>query len=347
MAHALRHGAAEMGLAMTPDGFVLVSDLIAKLKAQCTEVDIRRVVANDGKQRYGLSTNAEAALLVRANQGHSLQTVDDDKLLTPVTSATEVPNCVHGTDLKSWGLIKDGEGLSRMSRRHIHFAVGLPGCDGVISGMRASCEVLVYLDVAKWLQAGFPLFRSANGVLLTPGNKHGFIPPKFFMKVVAHPYGNILYDPYVADEVIKTSKPLAFGPDIIPGSSQWNARNDIGLLDIETSKTSAKNARRREAKKKAKDDAAAAAATAVSAPPPAAPSAEKKIKGGVLTFFSSFRILLSLSDTTCTALAKKLRQVNELKSKAAAGTELSADQQAKVATEAGLREQIAELQKQI
>lgn len=53
--------------------------------------------------------------------------------LTKITSADEAPVVVHGTYRRAWQLIKD-QGLSRMKREHIHFASGLPGESGVISG---------------------------------------------------------------------------------------------------------------------------------------------------------------------------------------------------------------------
>ena len=38
------------------------------------------------------------------------------------------------------------EGLCRMARNHIHFAAAMPGEDGVISGMRGSCQVSIYVN---------------------------------------------------------------------------------------------------------------------------------------------------------------------------------------------------------
>lgn len=57
---------------------------------------------------------------------------------------------VHGTYYRHWDQIKQ-QGLSRMHRRHIHFSPGLPGDDGVISGMRSSCQIYIYIDLAKAL----------------------------------------------------------------------------------------------------------------------------------------------------------------------------------------------------
>lgn len=48
--------------------------------------------------------------------------------------------------------IKIGQqGLSKMNRNHIHMAHGLPGEDGVISGMRQRCDLYIHIDTAKAL----------------------------------------------------------------------------------------------------------------------------------------------------------------------------------------------------
>jgi len=71
-----------------------------------------------------------------------------------------------------------------MNRNHIHFATGLLGEDGVISGMRHSCTVLIYLDMTKALEAGVKFFKSENGVVLTEGIE-GHLPKEYFSKVVS------------------------------------------------------------------------------------------------------------------------------------------------------------------
>lgn len=49
----------------------------------------------------GAATNE--AVFIRANQGHSVKgVIDEEKLLTRVEDAADVPVCVHGTDRKSW-----------------------------------------------------------------------------------------------------------------------------------------------------------------------------------------------------------------------------------------------------
>jgi 2'-phosphotransferase len=79
-----------------------------------------------------------------------------------------------------------------MTRNHIHFAKGLPGDSGVISGMRSSAQVLIYLNVPLALQDGVPLLLSANGVILSPGIK-GVIAPKYFLKAVDAKTGEVIF----------------------------------------------------------------------------------------------------------------------------------------------------------
>jgi 2'-phosphotransferase len=114
--------------------------------------------------------------------------------MQPITSAPEYPNIIHGTNALAWALIsKDPKGLSRMDRNHIHFATGLLGENGVISGMRHSCTVLIYLDLEKALKDGMTFFKSENGVVLTEGvNGEGYIPKDYFTKVTTTK-GDILW----------------------------------------------------------------------------------------------------------------------------------------------------------
>lgn len=49
-------------------------------------------------------------------------------------------------------IFKFTQGLSRMARTHIHFAPGEPGADSVISGMRRSCQVVIYINIDKAIQ---------------------------------------------------------------------------------------------------------------------------------------------------------------------------------------------------
>lgn len=120
-------------------------------------------------------------LLIRANQGHTVTTVASESLLKPILSADEVSVCVHGTYRKNLDSILQ-HGLKRMERLHIHFSSGLPSDEGVISGMRRSANILIYLDVRKALQDGMKLYISDNKVVLTEGFD-GVVPVKYLEKM--------------------------------------------------------------------------------------------------------------------------------------------------------------------
>ncbi|MED6264231.1 tRNA 2'-phosphotransferase 1 [Characodon lateralis] len=108
-----------------------------------------------------------------------------DLELKPVLAGT--PDCpteaVHGSYLRSWPSIQQ-QGLSRMKRTHIHLACGLPGEDGVISGMRKNCDLAVFIDVPRALADGIEFFWSENGVLLTAGDAEGKLLPKYFTRAL-------------------------------------------------------------------------------------------------------------------------------------------------------------------
>ncbi|XP_005723134.1 tRNA 2'-phosphotransferase 1 [Pundamilia nyererei] len=185
MTYALRHGASQMGLQMGTDGFLFVEDLLAHPQFHSYSLeDVERVVATNDKQRFKLCTHPEdGRLQIRANQGHSVQVVDLE--LKPVMAGS--PDCpaeaVHGSYLRNWSSIQQ-QGLSRMKRTHIHLARGLPGEDGIISGMRKDCDLAVFIDVPKALADGIKFFWSENDVLLTEGDAEGKIQPKYFSRAL-------------------------------------------------------------------------------------------------------------------------------------------------------------------
>ena len=184
MSYLLRHGSEKAGLRVEPDGFVRLSEMLVlpQLRRWSVE-DVRVVVETNSKQRFALKTDGDTGeLWIRANQGHTVRSVQDDALLTEITDPAELPTVVHGTYLAALPAIQVA-GLSRMGRNHIHFAVGMPEGAGVISGMRASAEVVIQLDVAATMAAGIKLYRSANNVVLSPGNASGHIPPEYFSAI--------------------------------------------------------------------------------------------------------------------------------------------------------------------
>lgn len=57
-----------------------------------------------------------------------------------------------------------------MGRQHIHFVEAMPPFKTVISGMRSSCQVAVYVDIKKALK-GNSRFVVVVVVIVLPKNK--------------------------------------------------------------------------------------------------------------------------------------------------------------------------------
>lgn len=190
LSYLCRHGAHDQGLTVHEGGYIAVSDILALPRGRgYSEADVRRVVSHNDKQRFALKESEAGLLWIRANQGHSMEVSGLE--LRPIPSAKEVPCVVHGTQLRSWDQIRQ-QGLSRMQRNHIHFATGLPGDSGVISGMRSSSQVLIFVDLDKAMNDGYQFFQSANDVILCPGNRQGILPSEYFSKVIQLPAGKQL-----------------------------------------------------------------------------------------------------------------------------------------------------------
>ena len=147
--------------------------------------------------------------LIRANQGHSIKLPDTSDLLTPITlDADNLPSIVvHGTRHEVWPDILASGGLKPIRRNHVHFATGVPKqlqsnsqislekgevpalaedqtkTPEVLSGMRGSSTVLIFLDLRKALEGGIEFFVSENGVVLTEGGENGLVPIEYFQRV--------------------------------------------------------------------------------------------------------------------------------------------------------------------
>ncbi|KAJ7962176.1 tRNA 2'-phosphotransferase 1-like [Quillaja saponaria] len=188
----LRHMASELNLNMRSDGYVNVNDLL-KLNMKTfaniplrshTIDDIKEAVQKDNKQRFSLLEES-GEILIRANQGHTITTVESESLLKPILSGEEFPVYVHGTYKKNLESIL-ASGLKRMKRLHVHFSCGLPADGEVISGMRRDVNVLIFLDIKKALQDGMKLYISDNKVILTEGFD-GVVPVNYFQKIESWP----------------------------------------------------------------------------------------------------------------------------------------------------------------
>ncbi|GMF33057.1 unnamed protein product [Phytophthora lilii] len=195
LAYALRHGAEELQLDMRPSGFVPVAQLLAlPLFQSFTEEQVDEVVRTNAKKRFSMTTDESGEVkFIRANQGHTLQLVQDDELLTPLEDPDAIEKCFHGTYLKFWESIW-ANGLSKMQRNHIHFAEREVMDDEVVSGMRSNCNLLLYIDFPLAVKDGIKFFKSSNNVVLSPGvGDTGVIDRKYFLRAVKRD-GTVVYE---------------------------------------------------------------------------------------------------------------------------------------------------------
>ena len=181
LAWLLRHNAESEGFTFLEGGYLPVEDVLGHRRfTGFTVSDVEEVVRDNDKQRFAITVGDDGKLLIRANQGHSISNVTVE--MEEIISVDEVTKVIHGTNFKAWNEIQK-TGLSRMKRNHIHFAAGEPGSEGVISGMRACAQVYIYIDLHKAMEDGIKFFRSANNVILSPGDESGVIMPKYFKQV--------------------------------------------------------------------------------------------------------------------------------------------------------------------
>nr|AAW24665.1 SJCHGC01721 protein [Schistosoma japonicum] len=180
LACILRHAAENVGMNYEPGGYLYVDKILQLKPFQGVRVeDILRVVNSNDKKRYEVSTNPEnGRLKIRAFQGHSVPI--DGLDITLIENPENYPNVIHGTYFRNWESIRK-EGLKRMRRTHIHFAPGEIGESGVISGLRSSAEILIYIDLAKAMKDGYKFYISKNNVILCEGNSDGCLPTKYFL----------------------------------------------------------------------------------------------------------------------------------------------------------------------
>ncbi|GAB1601401.1 uncharacterized protein LOC115217608 [Argonauta hians] len=216
----LRHRARDMNLYMDEGGFVRVDDILQLRKFKDANFSvIEGIVSRDRKQRFCLK-EVSGQMVIRANQGHSIELGNLD--LREIVDPYEFADVIHGTYYQSWQYIQT-EGLKTMERNHIHFAIGLPGKQGVISGMRSSCEILIYVDMEKAMKDGIKFLLSANNVILSTGLKN-IIKPEYFKVVIDYETGQRL----------SLTEPFKIGKASKSEISERVAARQAGILKTET-----------------------------------------------------------------------------------------------------------------
>ena len=215
----LRHRVHENGLSdvLRADGYLPLDRVLSlsQFASRGVTADmVREIVRANDKQRMAL-LEEDGVLHIRANQGHTAAGIDADALLQPLDEAAAAALCggrglaVHGTYHSAWPQILESGGLKRMSRHHVHLAQGLSGDAGVISGVRSSSQILIWVDVRACVAAGIAFYTSQNGVVLSPGRAADeLIPLEFFAQVVDVATGREWRDGHWSD--VTASAPSSF-----------------------------------------------------------------------------------------------------------------------------------------
>jgi putative RNA 2'-phosphotransferase len=162
----LRHEPAKIGISLDLQGWVAVDDLLAAVPFPLDRTTLERLVRDNDKQRFALSTDG---LMIRANQGHSV-TVD-------LSLAPETPPHLlfHGTVEKFLASIL-GQGLLKGSRHHVHLSATDDTARKV--GARRGQPVVLSVAADQMTKDGYVFFRSANGVWLTD-----HVPPHYLSRL--------------------------------------------------------------------------------------------------------------------------------------------------------------------
>jgi putative RNA 2'-phosphotransferase len=159
ISYILRHDPASAGLALDPQGWVAVDDLLAALGPSVSRADLDAVVAGNDKRRYAIRPGPAGREQIRASQGHSVPVdLGLDEVPPP-------PVLYHGTAAEALPSIQ-ARGLDRGARHHVHLSPDLPTARAVGRRRRGPVAVLA-VDAAGMAAAGHRFYRSANGVWLT------------------------------------------------------------------------------------------------------------------------------------------------------------------------------------
>lgn len=74
----LRHGGASAGLQIDRRGYAYVDDILSRDDfKRVTVAQIRQIVMTNSKQRFALETDTDGRLMIRANQGHTIDDVNE------------------------------------------------------------------------------------------------------------------------------------------------------------------------------------------------------------------------------------------------------------------------------
>jgi putative RNA 2'-phosphotransferase len=165
LSFVLRHEPDEIGLALGPEGWANIDELVEKANAAGTQfarADLLEIVASSDKKRFSLSADG---LNIRAAQGHSVPV----ELGLPPQEPP--PILYHGTATRFVEAILS-EGLKPQARQQVHLSSDEATAQRV--GQRHGKPHIFKVDAGGMHARGFRFFRADNGVWLTD-----HVPPEF------------------------------------------------------------------------------------------------------------------------------------------------------------------------
>ena len=155
----LRHQPDYIGLHLNENGWADVNELIEKSKLKNLNFsfeELEEIVVTNDKQRFAFNEDKSK---IRANQGHSVKTVDLQ------LQAVQPPTLLyHGTVAKFMQSIR-ANGLQKRSRQHVHLSEDKDTATKV--GSRRGIPVILKIRAIDMHQKGYEFYRSENNVWLT------------------------------------------------------------------------------------------------------------------------------------------------------------------------------------
>ena len=155
----LRHRPEVIGVSLDAEGWLDIGALIESANRHGTKLSLELVhaaVAENDKQRFALS---EDGLRIRANQGHSIRSVQ-----LPLTAVPPPEQLYHGTVPQFLASIRT-HGLLKRWRNHVHLSADAETAQRV--GMRRGTPVVLLIDATTMHREAFRFYLSDNGVWLT------------------------------------------------------------------------------------------------------------------------------------------------------------------------------------
>ncbi|HUN22515.1 MAG TPA: RNA 2'-phosphotransferase [Anaerolineales bacterium] len=163
----LRHEPHKFGLALDPNGWASIADVLAvcqRAGIPVTEAILQQVVTENNKQRFAIGADGQH---IRANQGHSISI---DLQLTPQSPPTQL---YHGTARRFLESIRT-QGLLSRSRQHVHLSADVETARTV--GKRHEEPIVLTVNSKQMVVDGYVFFRSENGVWLAD-----LVPPQYLV----------------------------------------------------------------------------------------------------------------------------------------------------------------------